>query len=58
MKHMLLAPGETRRSLLQEGPYALLMVLGLPGQLLRPGGLRQVLGEVLLLGFMHEHLNQ
>ena len=43
-----------RWPLLQEGPYAFLMVLGLPGQLLRASGLRQVLGEVLLLGFMHE----
>ena len=54
MRHVALAPCEMRWLLLQEGPYAFLMVPGLPGQLLGTGGLRQVFGEVLLLGFMHE----
>ena len=31
MRHVPLAPGETRWPLLQEGPYTLLMVLGLSG---------------------------
>src|SRR4029453_18548710 len=58
MRRVALAPCEMRWPLLQEGPYAFLMVLGLSGQLLRTGSLRQVFGEVLLLGFMHAQLNQ
>jgi hypothetical protein len=52
-----LSPGEMWGPLLQEGPHAFLMVRGLPCEMLRAGGLRQVFGEVLLLGFMHEHLD-
>ncbi len=58
VRHVPLSPGEMRWPLLQEGPHAFFMVLGLPGQMLRACGLRQVFGEVLLLGFMHQHLNQ
>lgn len=57
-RHVALAPCEMRWSLLQEGPYAFLMIFGLPGELLGASGLRQVFGEVLLLGFMHEQFNQ